>query len=224
MSSIKYMILICMGIYILGCGSNNTKDTPAETTTRPLHIACVGDSITEGTGLKNPSIESYPAQLATLVAKDIVVKNFGTKGTTALKSADHPYWLSQNYQYSHSYQPDIVIIMLGTNDAKDKNWKNKNAFISDYVALIKSYQKLASNPTIYLCFPPPVYANIAGISDDRIRNDVIPKIKKIATKSNVETIDIYTLLNHKEALFPDKIHPNAKGAKQMAQAIYGVIY
>ena len=36
---------------------------------------------------------------------------------------------------------------------------------------------------------------------------------------NATIIDLYTALSGKQELFPDKIHPNAAGAKLMAETI-----
>ena len=114
--------------------------------------------------------------------------------------------------------------MFGSNDIKYVNWGGKKNFVADYVALIESYKKLDSNPTVYICLPLPSYTDAYGISDARIVHELIPKIHEVATQTNVGLIDLHTLLSNKENLFIDKIHPTAEGTKIMAEYIYKRIY
>ena len=48
-------------------------------------VACVGDSITFGAGVKNRAENCYPAQLQKLLGSDYQVRNFGNSGSTMLK-------------------------------------------------------------------------------------------------------------------------------------------
>src|SRR6266567_5306540 len=79
----------------------------------PMKIACIGDSITEGAGLSNPAVESYPARLQRLLGANALVRNFGVSGRTLLKEGDFPYWKELFFKQSHDWQPDLVIIQLG---------------------------------------------------------------------------------------------------------------
>jgi sialate O-acetylesterase len=50
-------------------------------------VSCIGNSITYGYGLSNPSTQSYPAQLQVLLGTtEYEVENFGSSGRTMLKS------------------------------------------------------------------------------------------------------------------------------------------
>ena len=119
----------------------------------PIKVACVGDSITQGAGAK--SGQSYPSQLQALLGEGYQVGNFGVSGRTLLKKGDFPYWKEKKYQAALAMEPAIVIIMLGTNDTKPQNWKHEAEFEADYKELIKSFQKLASKPRIFICRPCP---------------------------------------------------------------------
>ena len=55
----------------------------------PVRVACVGDSITEGAGVRDPN-KRYPAQLGVLLGANYDVKNFGVSGTTMLDNGDSP--------------------------------------------------------------------------------------------------------------------------------------
>ena len=43
-------------------------------------VACIGDSITYGTGLSNRATQAYPARLQALLGEDYEVRNFGNPG------------------------------------------------------------------------------------------------------------------------------------------------
>lgn len=186
-----------------------------------INVACVGDSITAGYGLSDPGTQSYPAQLQVILGSGYTVGNFGRSGATALKRSDNTYWNSSQYRASINSSPDIVVIMLGTNDSKSWNWNAAN-FDSDYRALIAKYQGLRSHPRVYICLIPPVYVpNAFGTTFDPsfIQNTVVPAISTIATEAGVTLIDNNTpLLNHPE-LFNDGVHPNTQGAGVIANMV-----
>ena len=224
----KHFKLILLGILTIvftnSCSNTSDREELPINHNGTLSVACIGDSITAGTGLSNPTQASYPAQLQILLGDGWQTDNFGISSTTVIKSGDLPYWNTSAFASSHSGNPDIVVIMLGTNDAKPKNWVYNTHFVADYVDFINTYKTLPSSPRVYICYPPPVYGEPAGITNQRIKNEVIPKIQEVASQAGVATIDIYTAMSGKPELFPDKVHPNAEGAKQIAQVIYEKIY
>jgi lysophospholipase L1-like esterase len=191
--------------------------------TAPIKLACIGNSITYGSGIPDRPRDSYPAQLARMLGEKWDVRNFGVGGRTLLKKGDFPYWNEEAYVQAKSFLPDVVIIKLGTNDTKPQNWKYSAEFYSDYRAMIKELQALSSHPKIYLCKPVPAYGNRWGINDSIVVHGVIPAIEKLAKTENLPIIDLYAALSGKASLFPDQIHPNSEGAGLMAKAIYKVI-
>src|SRR5713101_5026937 len=64
----------------------------AAQTNAPVRIACVGNSITYGSGIDDRDRFSYPAQLGRLLTGIAEVRNFGVGGRTLLKHGDYPYW------------------------------------------------------------------------------------------------------------------------------------
>jgi len=238
MRYIKLILITAMSTLFIACGGSSDNSSQNTTVSQPaeesisdnvnqstlLRVACVGDSITAGTGLSNPEKDSYPSQLSGMLGEGWEVQNFGIKSATLMKSGSLPYWNTSMFNPSHDYNPDIVVIILGTNDAKPNNWVNKDQFIPDYTALIESYKNLPSQPIVFVCYPPPVYAEVAGITDQRIKGEVIPKISQVASINGVAVIDVYTALSNKKELFPDNVHPNVEGARQLAQTVYRSIY
>jgi lysophospholipase L1-like esterase len=183
-----------------------------------IRVACVGDSITYGSGITDREQNSYPAQLGRLLGQKWEVRNFGVGGATLLKQGDKPYWDQDAYRQCLAFVPDVVIIKLGTNDTKPQNWAFKEEFITDYVALVNSFKALGSR--IWICLPVPAFPERWGISDAVIRTETIPMIREIALRTETPVIDLYQALEGRADLFPDQIHPNAQGAGIMARTIY----
>jgi acyl-CoA thioesterase-1 len=185
----------------------------------PMRIACVGDSITFGAAIRDRQANCYPTQLGRMLGDRATVRNFGVNGATLLKKGDNPYWRQGAYKNALGFKPDLVVIKLGTNDSKPQNWKHKAEYVTDYVALIKSFQELESKPTVWVCYPVPAYPGRWGITDKVMKEEVMPLIDKVAKEAGVRIIDLYAALSNKKDMFPDRVHPNAAGAKVMVKTI-----
>ncbi len=203
---IHYLIVI---ILISGSCTNSRKE---------IKIACVGNSITEGYGIRWQSKSSYPVMLDSILGAGYAVMNLGRSATTLSKKGDFPYWTCKEFYDVFVFNPDIIIIKLGTNDTKSQNWNAKN-FVSDYQALIDTFRTIPARPKIYICLPVLVYKDVWGITDSVVRTGVIPAIKSIAKVNNLPVIDLYTQMSNQSENFPDGVHPNEKGAKYMAEII-----
>lgn len=192
----------------------NTSDYPS-----PVRVACIGNSITYGSGIPDRARDSYPAQLGRMLGDHWVVRNFGVGGRTLLKKGDFPYWKEDAYSEAKAFLPNVVIIKLGTNDTKPQNWKYSAEFLNDSRAMVKELKALSTHPIIYLCKPVPAYATRWGINDSIIVHGIIPAIEKLAKEEGLQVIDLYSALTGKASLFPDQIHPDAEGAGIMASVI-----
>lgn len=179
----------------------------------PVRVACVGDSITQGVGVQDLNKDSYPAKLQEILGKRWSVQNFGVGGRTMLRKAD-PF----DHHPALKSDPDIVIIALGTNDSKTPIWSaHKADFVADYVAMIKEFQALPSHPKIWAGLPVPAFPGNWGITENVIRDEVIPAIKEAAKITGISVIDLHTPLLENKAWFPDTVHPNEAGAKRIAE-------
>ncbi len=181
-------------------------------------IACVGDSITEGFGLAWQSKTGYPVVLDSILGPNYSVLNLGRSSTTLRKKGDFPYWSCKEFYDVFAYDPDKIIIMLGTNDTKSENW-NEESFAMDYQALIDTFKTIKSNPKIIVCLPVPVFKTKWGINDSTITKWEIPIIKNLAAKNNLQVIDLYNKMSGQGENFFDGIHPDEKGVKIMAGII-----
>lgn len=178
----------------------------------PVRVACVGDSITIGT--------QYPLDLWADLGSGYIVGDFGVGGAAVAQSTGMGYLHLAGLEVAKGFQPDIVVIMLGTNDAYTYLKENSTEFTSDYLTIIGEFQSLAKKPTIYLVEPIPIYTNSISLSDQILTQRVIPDIQQVAAQTGLQVIDAHTpLLNHPE-LYLDGVHPTADGAKVLADAIY----
>ena len=189
-------------------------------------IACVGDSITYGATIRNKSHDSYPAQLGTMLGRKYSVKNFGASGYTLQESCDRPYTSHKRYKKSLDFKPDVVLIMLGTNDTKPYNWISTEAFQDDYRQLILSYQELPSRPDVILMTPASVFPeNFNPAKPYKIRAGVAGEaakaVRELAKELGLPFIDIHEVTaSHPEFFLQDGVHPNELGAKAIARTVY----
>lgn len=199
----------------------NGQTSPIMPDANRVRVACVGDSITFGAGLSDPNTQSYPAQLQKLLGAKYQVANFGHNGATASSETDKPYMSLPEFQDALHFQPNIVIILLGTNDAAPKNWPRvKDRFEADYVRLIQQFESLPTNPRIIVCLPPPAPGNER---EPTLGEEVSKSIADVSKRREGETLDLRTSFSQKEALFPDGLHPNAVGAQRIAERVSSAI-
>ena len=54
------------------------------------------------------------------------------------------------YEASLSFEPDVVIFALGTNDTNASMWGSNSQYVNAYIDLIRQYQNLPSHPAVYV--------------------------------------------------------------------------
>jgi len=217
-------------IFFFACALTS-KAQSINSTTNPefnnsIKIACIGNSITYGSGIMNRENNAYPKQLQAMLGNHYQVENFGVSGRTLLKKGDHPYWETNEYQNAKEFNPDIVFIMLGTNDSKQQNRVYLNEYFeSDYKELIQSFRTTNKETRIILLLPvPSFYKDSTSIWDPIIKNKIIPLTQKIAFDTNSEVIDLYQLFIDHPNLLPDGIHPSSLGATIIAKRLFETMY
>jgi len=189
-----------------------------------IKIACIGDSLTYGHLVENREINCYPAILNKLLGDNYVVENFGANGHTMLKTGDRPYWDHENFKNSFLMLPDIVIIMLGSNDSKPHNFTTIDDFSCTYEEMITHYQKLSSKPHVYIATPPTVFPP-ESTEMTTIRGEVVNRmadaIRELGKKLLVPVIDVGKRTeNYPEGFTCDGVHTNKKGAGLIARVVF----
>lgn len=212
--------------------------TTTTTTTSPkiVRVACVGDSITFG-AFASKNSKKYPAQLQRMLGPNYHIMNFGHCGACLLRikppGKRSRYWDTTEFNASLRSKPDIVVIMLGTNDAIKDTWPKYRAnFVPDYIALICKYMHLSSRPTVMIAVPPPVLINLVwgGMLKDAINGDLPPLIHSVAITTRLppaipvfEAFEQYCGSNVSECPWitgdGDGCHPSDRGYLQMARMV-----
>jgi lysophospholipase L1-like esterase len=199
-------------------------------------VACVGNSITEGYGIWDQ--KKYPDHLQDMLGEGYSVQNFGVSSMTfANKGPDDnmSYWNTAKFKAALEFNPEIVVIELGTNDSKfftnnciengqptynyNYGQYDKEQLYRDYEALLDTFMHLPTSPKVYATLQP--YSNNCGwgIMDTAIVNQINPIIQEVATRKGVEIIDLHSQFNTPEWFLADSVHPNATGAKELARII-----
>ncbi len=213
-------LFVFVSLFVLINASVWSEEKSSESSVTPQVVACVGDSITFGAGIKNRNQNSYPAQLQKILGDKFEVINFGFSGRTLLKKGDRPYWIEKMYQKALASNPAYVIIKLGSNDVKPKNWQYKDEFKPNLNEFAESFINLPSQPKVFLSYPVPVQVDKWGINEKSITNGVIPFVKIVAKELNLSIIDFHSAVPAENKYFADGVHPNAAGARIMATAAY----
>lgn len=190
-----------------------------------VKVACVGNSITDGHGIDVSDLYGYPARLAKNLGQEYAVKNFGVSGRTLSNSGDHAYQKEEAWKRCLEWQPEVVVIKLGTNDTKTHNWKTAEGDLkSSMKTMIDSLRALPTNPRIIVTSPIPSSNNVWDIRDSVTVNGVIPQIMDFVKEENLEYLDLYNAMGsienfQKEYLLRDGVHPNEKGCQKLADFV-----
>ena len=191
-----------------------------------IKVACVGNSVTWGMTITDREKNCYPAQLQKMLGDKYEVRNFGHSGTTLLQHGHRPYVDQQEYQDALNFKADLVIIHLGLNDTDPRNWPEySEEFNADYIRLIDSFRQANPKAKIWICLMTPIFDRHPRFeSGTRDWHAQIQKhIQQVATATRVPLIDLNTPLYSRPDLLADAIHPNAEGAKIIAETVYGAL-
>ncbi len=192
-----------------------------------VRVACIGDSITQGGKVEEEMKDSYPYVLGDKLSKEFndfyIVENFGLYGAYATKESGRPYLGSNAHEYSLSFNPDIVIIMLGTNDSQYLTW-NEEEYTKDYSELIESYIKLESKPRVVIATPIPAFSESFGIQPEVVSGEIFEAVEMLGEKYNLQVIDVHGhFANKSEYYISDNIHLNSEGKSELATLIFDSI-
>ena len=193
---------------------------------RIIKVACVGNSITYGTGVANREQKAYPVVLQRLLGKGYQVENFGKPGATLLRRGHRPYFDQPEFRAALQFRPDIAVIHLGINDTDPRNWPNyRDEFIPDYLALIDSLRAVNPHVRILVARLTPI-----GVDHPRFdsgtrkwREEISQTVQQVAEIARVEWIDFYAPLVPHPDWLPDAVHPDARGAEVLAKVAYAGI-
>ena len=191
-------------------------------------IACIGDSLTYGHSWPE---EAYPVYLAELLGPAFEVGNFGRNGASICgynPTGYLKYTEQSEYGESLAFDPDVLIIMLGTNDSKD--WPPAEPeFLGEYADLVDSY--LRENPDLKILMvsaPPTMENNRFNLPNDVIRDSVVPMQRELAEMLELPLLDLYAIFEEMEGGYDamlrgdaafDGVHLSVEGARLVARLV-----
>ena len=225
--TLTILITVIIG-YVLYYNGKSDIMTHPEYREGQIRVACVGDSTTYGYGLKNQPENSYPIFLSELLGDDYHVCNFGNIRVTVQPDGDQPYIKTYTYRDSVEYPADILIFMMGANDAKKINWQGADKFRKDYLALLDDYIQVDNPPKVFLCAPVAALfpeGQTEGATTYGIQPLVIEEISEIvrgiAEERGYGFIDLNSVTSGRYDLYSkDLVHPNYDGVQLMAHTVY----
>ena len=187
-------------------------------------VCCAGDSLTFGFTTDDPGTQSYPSVMATLTGGGIrfVTENYGLTGTCVDPDDSYmfalPYVTSAEYAASMETEADVVLVMLGTNDAF---WSpNRDIFEENFTNLLRSYMDLPQAPQVVVVLPPHCFFEYGGLNYDDNLEDVVAKEKNVAETLGLPVIDARSFNADKEDMFVDGVHFTVEGYALLAETIY----
>lgn len=212
------LFFLLLSLLCASVGVNAEKADGSE----KVKVACVGNSITAGYGVKNRDKDSYPMLLGQMLGKEYDVRNFGVSSKTMLRKGNS-YMAERAYQRALDFCPDILIVKLGTNDSNPEYWQYKKDFKKDMRDMLKAFRKRSPEVKIYLCYPVGIQGERLKDREQTIVEEIIPMIDDVAERMRTEVIDLHTPTKGRAELFSDELHPNEEGALLMAKTIYKVL-
>ena len=192
----------------------------------PVKVACIGNSITYGSGIDNRELNSYPAQLQRMLGDGYMVSNFGKPGATLLNKGHRPYMQQDEFRQALKFAGDVVVIHLGINDTDPRDWPNyRDYFVTDYLALIDSFKVVNPKARILIARMTPIADRHprfeSGTRD--WHGEIQQAIETVARHTGLELIDFHEPLYRYPFMLPDAIHPTAEGAGILARIVYSAM-
>jgi lysophospholipase L1-like esterase len=119
--------------------------------------------------------------------------------------------------------PDVVLILLGTNDIFGITATNSLHQIME--TLVSTIFEQNPNATVVLASIPPISKVQARNADVNAYNAVLPGIvaKEKALNHNIEFADIHSVFTDPADLSEDKVHPSASGYNKIAALWYSIL-
>jgi len=196
-----------------------------------IHVACLGDSITYGTGAADPSMQAYPVYFQRMLGYNYYVEKYGLPSHSLIET-DQPSYLKHDYfKKSAEAKPDVIIVMLGTNDTRPSRWADsaykdwsdparKQAFLNAGNKLVENYRQ--TNPDVQIIFATcPTVPQAADWTANLMKHGN-PGINEIASANNCPVIDIFTYTKKHIEMFAgsDGLHLKDEKYEMLAQGFY----
>ncbi|WP_167381516.1 GDSL-type esterase/lipase family protein [Microbacterium oxydans] len=183
-----------------------------------IRIAAVGDSNTYGAGtlFRGRGRRSYPGRLEQLLGDGYQVLNYGVNRCTLQQEGDWPYDATPQAAASLQAGADIVLVMLGSNDARGDNW-NAERYETQLAAFVERYRTRGA--TVFLLTPPVAFPNRRGVHERIIADEVAPIVRTVASRLGVDLIDVFDVTRRSVTRHPDGIHLDVRASGIVAETV-----
>ena len=198
----------------------NTKANPKNI----KRIMVFGDSNAYRPGSSN---KSWPILLEAKDPRHLRVFNVSCDGRTTKYDIGECNGLSVIAEKLTAYKPlDYVVVMLGTNDVKNKYGPPNPTKIAEGMSrILEIIKNNADGAKPILLTPPPIgnvnSGDLAG-AQPRIPS-VAEEYRRLSRNRNVQLIDIHSILEVNTDLDSDMIHLNALGRKKTANVVWAYL-
>jgi acyl-CoA thioesterase I len=152
------------------------------------------------------------------------VRNYGVADSTIVLT-EKPWIKSAKFGKAKAFMPNIVVIMMGTQDCqKGRNLDQIATFVPEYEKLIAEFSALPTKPRIFICLPPPIVGSGAwGMTSENLEAKVIPGVKQVAKDLDLPLLDTHTPLSNRPELFHNNVHLVGESNKILASVVYKAI-
>lgn len=201
-----------------------------------IRVACIGDSITQGTPESNWP-DFLQSELNILAHEDgnvYEVRNHGKAGAAVRHYLEnYPeldtdgdgmayfYYDDEKYTSALTYTPDVVIVQFGSNDGLGGNAEQLETYFKNdyYTYLVKPFLDKGSFVAVAT---PPHAAN--GFVDEPVNGRISEMVREMARDYNLGLVDINKITDNHAESFPDGIHGNASGYSLISLTYYNQIF
>ena len=210
------------------------------------HIVCFGDSNTHGHcadpadtadgGVRFSEEERWPCLLQERLGKEFLVIEEGLNGRTTVfedPTCEGRRGMDSIYSCLYSHKPvDLLVIMLGTNDVKDRFSASPERVGQGMEQLIEKAKTVAAwageRPNILLMAPPhilpgvdrAVYADSYGPDTPKKSRQLAAVYAEVARRQGCAFLDTQDI-GEFNAL--DCIHLTRRGHRKLAEALAGLV-
>lgn len=180
-----------------------------------LRVACIGDSITEGVGLRTP----YPEILRMLSSNRWEVGNFGVSGKTLLLRSGRDWASTAAARQALEFRPDVVVAMFGINDKAHPGLLP--SFVEDGLAVLSRFREVNPEVRFFVCTPTPQAPARRKVAANRvIRETLVPMVEELSLGVSGRVIPIHEVYPCSKWRLPDGTHPDPRGARLIAETVY----